>query len=50
VRVPVWAYDLARAFWATVGTEEGFPRQLERFTFVLHKDNDGGTSRGCRFE
>jgi hypothetical protein len=23
---------------------------LERFTFVLHKDNDGGTSRGCRFE
>jgi hypothetical protein len=24
--------------------------KLERFTFVLHKDNDGGTSRGCRFE
>jgi Zn-dependent peptidase ImmA (M78 family) len=29
MRVPVWAYDLARGFWDAVGEEEGFPRELE---------------------
>ncbi len=30
MRVPVWAYELARSFWETVGTDEGFPRELEK--------------------
>lgn len=29
MNVPVWAYDLASDFWATVGFEEGFPREFE---------------------
>jgi hypothetical protein len=29
VKVPVWAYDLACAFWARAGAQPSFPRELE---------------------